>query len=131
MSKATRQSPVAHSTQYRQAQTRHSKTRRRKHCDQRDGGDELLFHPLRSLDYYWLINVYFYFVIYFRTNTIKNILGNALILYSRKNLVIRTKRLRGCMYVCVDTPYMSSRVYASTVPPVVGISYLTWHRYTN
>ncbi len=30
----------------------------KENCDQRDEGGELLFHPLRSLDYYWLINIY-------------------------------------------------------------------------
>jgi hypothetical protein len=60
-------------TQCRQAQTRHSRQMLDKMememektiymilYDQRDGGGggELLFHPLRSLDYYWLINIYF------------------------------------------------------------------------
>jgi hypothetical protein len=33
--------------------------------------------------------------------------------------------------VCLSTPYMSGMVYASTVPPVVVISYLMWYRYSS
>jgi hypothetical protein len=87
----------AHSTN-KHKQTRHSKqkvrqSRWRKDCGQRDGGGKLLFHPLRSLAYNWLKKVYV--IVYFQTNAIKNILGNALILYSRikPRLEIRTKRL--------------------------------------
>jgi hypothetical protein len=59
----------------------------------------------------------------------KNILGNALILYHSRIKPGNTDK--ASIHVCVDTPYMSSMVYASTVPPVVGISYLMWYRYTN
>ena len=39
---------------------------------------------------------------------------------------------KASIHVCTGTPYnMSGMVYASTVPPVVGISYLMWYRYTN
>jgi hypothetical protein len=38
---------------------------------------------------------------------------------------------KASIHVYIDTPYMSGMVYASTVPPVVGISYLMWYRYTN
>jgi hypothetical protein len=67
----------------------------------------------------------FYFTIYFQTNAIKNILGNALILYSRTR---PSNKDKVSIHVCVDNPYMSSMVYASTVPPVVGISYLLWYK---
>jgi hypothetical protein len=71
----------------------------------------------------------FYFTIYFQTNTIKSILGDALILYSR---IKPSNKDKASINVCVDTPYMSSMVYASTVPPVlVGISYVMWYRYSN
>ncbi len=58
----------------------------------------------------------------------KNILGNALILYSR---IKPSNKDKASIHVCIGTPYMSGMVYASTVPPVVGISYLMWYRYTN
>ena len=64
---------------------------------------------------------FFYFVIYFRTNAIKNSIGNALILHSR---IKPRNKDRASRHVYVDTPYMSGMVFASTVPPVVGISYL-------
>ena len=70
----------------------------------------------------------FYFIIYFRTNTNKNIIGNAFILHSR---IKPRNKDKVSIHVYVGTPYMSGMVYASTVPPVVGISYLMWYRYTN
>ncbi len=69
-----------------------------------------------------------YVVIYFRTNAIKNIIGNALILHSRIKPRNKDKASR---HAYADTPHMSGMVCASTVPPVVGISYLMWYRYTN
>ena len=53
----------------------------------------------------------FYFTIYFQTNAIKNILGNALILYSR---ITPSNKDKASMHVCVDTPYMSSMVLSET-----------------
>ncbi len=50
-----------------------------------------------------------------------NVLGIALILHSR----IKTRNeAKASILVVLDTPYMSGMVYASTMPPVVGISYL-------
>ncbi len=63
VSKTTWQSTVAHSTdKHKLGTVGKGQTRWRKQCDQRDGGGELLLHPLRSLDYYWLIK-YFYLTI--------------------------------------------------------------------
>ncbi len=67
---------------------------------------------------------------YFQTNAIKHILGNALILYLYSRIEPSNKD-KASIHVCVDTPYMSSMVYASTVPPMVGISYLMLYRYSN
>ena len=54
-------------------------------------------------------------------NTIKNVLGIALILHSR---IKPRNEAKASIRVVLDTPYMSGMVYASTMPPVVGISYL-------
>ena len=80
------------------------------------------FSPLESLDYYWLINKVFNNSIIIKTNTIKNVLGIALILHSR---IKPRNEAKVSIRVVLDTPYMSGTVYASTMPPVVGISYLT------
>jgi hypothetical protein len=64
---------------------------------------------------------------YFRTNAIKNIIGNALIRHSRIKPRNKDKASRR---VYVDT-YMSGMVYASTVPPVVGIRYQMWYLYSS
>ncbi len=52
----------------------------------------------------------------------KNVLGIALILHSR---IKPRNEAKVSIRVVPDTPYMSGTVYASTMPPVVGISYLT------
>jgi hypothetical protein len=60
--------------------------------------------------------------IIYLTNTINNVLGIALILHSR----IKPKNeAKMSIRVVLDTLYMSGTVYASTMPPVVGTSYLT------
>ena len=116
-------------TQTNKAQTRHTRQKVRQDGEKlmirEKKESQLFFLPQRSLDYYWLINIY---AIYFRTNAFKKVIGNALILHSR---IKPRNEDKASIYVYVDTPYMSGMVYASTVPPVVGISYLMWYRYTN
>ena len=80
------------------------------------------FSPLKSLDYYWLLNILFNNSNIIHSNTIKNVLGIALILHSR---IKPRNEAKVSIRVVLDTPYMSGTVYASTMPPVVGISYLT------
>jgi hypothetical protein len=93
----------------------------RKDCDEREGRSWILFLLSNlSIIIWWII---FYFnnsnTIY--SNTIKNVLGIGLVLHSR---IKHRNEAKASIHVVLDTPYMSGMVYASTMPPVVGISYL-------